>query len=272
MGAPLFPDVVVNGEVISSADIIAEAQNHPAPKGKPGVSWRAAARALVVRTLLQQSGRAAGLAATPQAIDDSHMETEDAALIRAFLDKALVAAEITDADCARAFAAHPEQYRAPDLFQASHILFAAKPDDAEARTKAGIMADAILKDIAKNPAGFGRHAKASSDCSSAANDGQLGQLGAGDTVPEFEAAIMALEVGEIAPTAVKTRFGLHIVRLDNMARGRALPYDAVSDQIRMALEKIAWANAGRDLVAQLIEAATIEGIDISEPTAAKMRA
>jgi len=272
MGTPLFPDVVVNGEVILSADIVAEAQNHPAPKGKPGISWRAAARALVVRALLQQNARAAGLAATPQAIDNNHVETEDAALIRAFLDMALVPVEITDADCARAYAAQPEQYRAPDLFQASHILFAAKPDDPEALSKAGIMAAAILKDLAKAPSGFGRHAKASSDCSSATNGGRLGQLGAGDTVPEFEAAIKSLAVGEIAPTAIKTRFGLHIVRLDNMARGKALPYDAVSGQIRVALEKISWANAGRDLVEKLIESATIEGIDIFEPTATKMRA
>ncbi|HGG63137.1 MAG TPA: peptidase, partial [Rhodobacteraceae bacterium] len=37
---PLFPDVFVNGQEISAADIAAEAQNHNAPKDKPGWAWR----------------------------------------------------------------------------------------------------------------------------------------------------------------------------------------------------------------------------------------
>ena len=46
---PLLTDVTVNGEVIPAALIAAEAQNHPAPPGKPGLAWRAAAEALAVR-------------------------------------------------------------------------------------------------------------------------------------------------------------------------------------------------------------------------------
>ncbi len=39
MGKPLFPDIVVNGTTLVAADIAAEAQNHHAPKGKPGLAW-----------------------------------------------------------------------------------------------------------------------------------------------------------------------------------------------------------------------------------------
>ena len=35
--AALFPDLVVNGETVPAAVVAAEAQNHEAPKGKPGV-------------------------------------------------------------------------------------------------------------------------------------------------------------------------------------------------------------------------------------------
>ncbi|NBR54215.1 MAG: peptidase, partial [Rhodobacteraceae bacterium] len=42
MNKPLFPEVRVNGVTIPSAAIAAEAQNHPAPKGKPGLAWKAA--------------------------------------------------------------------------------------------------------------------------------------------------------------------------------------------------------------------------------------
>ena len=35
---PLLPEIVVNGEVIPAALIATEAQNHPAPKSKPGLA------------------------------------------------------------------------------------------------------------------------------------------------------------------------------------------------------------------------------------------
>jgi peptidyl-prolyl cis-trans isomerase C len=65
MNMALFPDVVVNGETIPSAAIAAEAQNHSAPKDKPGIAWRKAAQALAIRTLLLQEARARGLVAGP---------------------------------------------------------------------------------------------------------------------------------------------------------------------------------------------------------------
>ena len=43
MTRPLFPEITVNGTVLSAAAIAAEAQNHPAPAGKPGLAWRRAA-------------------------------------------------------------------------------------------------------------------------------------------------------------------------------------------------------------------------------------
>ena len=53
---PLLPPVTVNGVTISPERIAAEAQNHPAPKGKPGLAWKAAARALALRPV--ERGRA----------------------------------------------------------------------------------------------------------------------------------------------------------------------------------------------------------------------
>lgn len=265
MTTPLFPDVTVNGQVIASVDITAEAQNHPAPKNKPGLAWRAAARALVVRTLLLQAAAQQGLKAMPEMVDETHAETDEDALIRAYLDDALVPTDISEADCARAYGARPQQFRSPDLFEASHILLAAKSNEAKAISEARTLAATILKSVLAEPGSFAHHAKTSSDCSSAENGGRLGQLRPGDTVPEFEAALDALKVGEITPEPVETQFGLHIIRLDNKADGKVLPFEAIKPQILEALEKAAWAGAARDLVAGLIKAAVIEGIDLSDP-------
>ena len=54
---PLLPDVTVNGVLIDPALIANEAQNHPAPQGKPGLAWQAAARALAVRRELRECSR-----------------------------------------------------------------------------------------------------------------------------------------------------------------------------------------------------------------------
>ena len=47
----------------------------------------------------------------------------------------------------------------------------------------------------------------------AAKGGDLGWVGPGDTVPEFEEAMSALAPGEISPP-VKTRFGWHLIRVE----------------------------------------------------------
>jgi len=262
MGNPLMPAVTVNGQKIPSAAIAAEAQNHAAPKGKPGLAWRAAARALVVRELLLQAAARAGVTATPEKLDETRIETEEDALIRAWLEQALEIREITEADITRAYQANPARYRSPDLFEASHILLAAKPNDAEAREAAREAAEGLLQTLLENPDRFAELARKNSDCPSGQNGGQLGQLRAGDTVAEFEAALRTLEVGEIAPEPVESRFGIHVLRLDQRASGKTLPLEAVRDRIREDLEKAAWASAARDLVNELVNAAEIEGIDL----------
>ena len=106
---PLFPEVSVDGETIPAAQIAAEAQNHPADPGKPGLAWQAAARALVVRALLLQSAARAGLDAVPEARGPGREETNSEALIRAYLDKELSPAPITEADCRAVYEARPPE-------------------------------------------------------------------------------------------------------------------------------------------------------------------
>ena len=80
----------------------------------------------------------------------------------------------------------------------------------------------------------------------------MGQLGPGDTVPEFEAALRELGEGEITAEPVLTRYGYHVIRLDAVAEGQVLPFEAVRPKILEAMEKAAWAEAARDFVNQLI--------------------
>jgi peptidyl-prolyl cis-trans isomerase C len=262
MNIALFPDVTVNGETIPQAAIAAEAQNHTAPKDKPGIAWRKAAQALAIRVLLLQEARARGLAADPEELSPGRVETEDEALIRALLDEALTIAPVTEEAIRAEWARDPGRYRSAPLWDVSHILCACDPRDEAETAMAEARAQAILARLKGDAKGFAAAAR-ESDCGSKAAGGHLGQLGPGDTVPEFEVALRGLAEGGMTPTPVLSRHGWHIIRLNAIAQGQVLPYDTVRPKIAQALEKAAWARASRDFVETLAKTATITGASLA---------
>ena len=260
---PLFPDVSVNGQEISAADIAAEAQNHNAPKGKPGWAWRSGARALVIRELLLQEARKRDLQPQPMELDPGKFETDEEAIIRDLLDLAMTPKVPTADEIEAVYLANPDMFRAPTLYEPSHILFAADPSDTEARQDANTKALAALATLKSSPRDFAHLAKELSDCPSRDMGGQLGQLVSGDTVPEFEVAMDALKPGETCADPVPTRYGVHILRVDAIAIGDVLPLDRVQDQISEMLEKAGWATAANVFVQSLVEKAEIAGVDMA---------
>ena len=262
MNIALFPEVIVNGTVVPSAAIAGEAQNHEAPKNKPGMAWRKAARALIVRELLLQEAATRGISADPQFVGHNKRETDLESLVRAVIDECVTVPTPSDADIRAVWAQNPDRYRAPPLWEASHILCAAAPTDPDALEKAKARADAIMADIHAKPNRFARIAQDHSDCSSKSAGGMLGQLGPGDTVPEFESALRDMAEGEISATPVLTRFGYHIIRLDAVAVGAVLPFEAVAPKLKAAMEKAAWTRAVQDFTRTIIARATIVGIDL----------
>lgn len=256
-------DVIVNGERIAAADIAAEAQNHAAPKGQPRSALEAAARALAVRALLLQEARRMDLAPEPRNVGPGRRETEDEALIRAAIEARVEPAAVSEEACRTFHAANPDQFRAPTLYEAAHILLPAPEDNALAQAQALSTAHVLLAELVRSPEAFDRLAAAHSACSSRDAGGRLGQIVTGDTVPEFEAALDTLETGHIAPDPVVTRYGVHIVRLDARAVGGMLPYDRVAPRIRDMLEKIAWGRAAKVFVAELVAGAEIAGVEFA---------
>lgn len=264
MKSPLLPEVTVNGVEISPAAIAAEAQNHPAPQGKPGLAWRAAARALALREVLLQEARARGLQAEGREIAPGQIETEDEALIRGLMEVAISPRAPDQADLRALYAANPDRFRAPDLWEASHILLPVAPGDPAARTQALTLGRDLAALLAREPGRFAGLAAQHSACSSRSIGGLLGQIGPGDTVPEFEAALQGLRPGQITPKPVETRFGLHLIRLDAHARGEVLPFDAVHLRLRDAAIKAAWTRAAREFAADLMAAANVTGLGAAQ--------
>ncbi|WP_373050312.1 peptidylprolyl isomerase [Thalassovita aquimarina] len=262
MKVALFPDLVVNGETVPQAAIAAEAQNHGAPKGKPGIAWRKAANAMAVRTLLLQDARRRGIEPQPEEVGEGRFETDEEALIRGLL-ATVVEVETPAEPAIRAeWERDPSRFRTPPLWEVSHILCACDPRDEAQSAVARTRAEDLAARACGNPRGFARLASEHSDCGSKGSGGALGQLGPGDTVPEFEAALRGLSEGEITAAPVQTRHGWHVIRMDAVAEGEVLPYDAVRQRISDAMEKAAWAGAARTFVNQLVASADISGADL----------
>lgn len=255
--------VMVNDVSISSATIGQEVQNHTADS--PKAAWEQATRALIIRELLLQRAGALGIVAEPR-VQNGTRETDEEALIRLLLEREVRTPTADEAVCRRYYDSHPARFRSPDLFEPAHILFKARRDDAAAYAKAVANAEAVLAELKVHPDKFADLARSLSDCSSAPDGGRLGQVMQGDTTPEFETFLVALLPGQVSPTPVRTRYGVHVLRLDHKIEGETLPFEAVRERIAAYLEESTWRRAVAQYLALLAGQAQIAGFDLPAAT------
>ena len=253
--------VRVNGVQIPRDVIAREVQHHPARN--PAESLKAAARALVVRELLLQEARRLEIKAEPLSDADGRCETAEEAAVRALLEQEVRTPTADTATCQRYYEQNADSFRSSDIYEAAHILFAASKSDDEDYAQARAAAEATLAILREHPERFAELAQAHSACSSAAQGGNLGQITAGQTTPEFEQALVALEPGSIRPEPVASRYGFHIIRLDRKHEGRGLPFELVADRIAEYLRESVQRRALAQYIARLATTARIEGVDLA---------
>lgn len=250
----------VNGVAIADAAIAAEMQNHPAESAE--AAWAEAARALAVRELLLQEARRQGLE-PPPAADGDAQRTEEDALIDRLLDAEVALPVADEATCRRYYERNRARFRSPDLFEPAHILFSAAPDDHVAYAAAVQAAEALIAELQRAPERFADLARTHSACPSAAVGGSLGQVGRGQTVAEFETFLFALEPGQLCPVPVKSRYGVHVLRLDRRIEGRELPFEAVRERIAEYLQEAVWRRACAQYLQILAGRNDIRGVDLA---------
>jgi peptidyl-prolyl cis-trans isomerase C len=117
------------------------------------------------------------------------------------------------------------QFTTPAQRCVRHILY--NKDQKEKAEKA--------KQNLEDGADFAKLAKEESqDPGSAAKGGDLGCIGKGETVPEFEDAVFGAEQGEIVGP-IKTEFGYHIIEVTDIKPEQTRPLKDVESQIRSQL-------------------------------------
>jgi peptidyl-prolyl cis-trans isomerase C len=119
-------------------------------------------------------------------------------------------------------------------------------------------AQVLLLDLKAQPGQFAELALKYSACPSKAQGGSLGQVSKGQTVPELERQLFTLAPG-LAAKPLESRYGWHVISVDQRIEGQPLPYEAVA----VAIHPVAARRVAKALVQYLqtlIGAADIRGI------------
>lgn len=237
----------INGSEISDKQINLESAHHHGRD--PREAQRRAAVALAVRELLLQR------------VDELKIARdngEDSA-IEALIEHEVEVPEADEESCRRFYGANLESFTTPVLVEARHILLAAHPEDLQEREEVRASAEALIERL-RMGADFAGLAAGYSACPSKEQGGNLGQISRGQTVPEFEDALLRLPVG-LAERPLESRYGFHIVEVVHRVEGQVLPFEAVREQIRGYLQEKAQRQALNHYLRRLAAEAEIEGIE-----------
>lgn len=227
----------VNGRAISAAQFRAY-ERRRAASGQVG--YDALVNDLVSIELLAQAAERDGLH------DSDEVAGELASQRAGLLAQAAVRARLeSDPITEERIELEYQRFLEEDLgeeLHARHILVA---DEAQAR--------ALITQL-DGGADFAELAQANSTDGSAASGGDLGWFDKDMMVAPFGDAAAALEVGQYTPEPVQTRFGFHVILLEDRRQATAPPLEEVREDIVGYLQ----AQAIEDWVNELREAATIE--------------
>ena len=120
-------------------------------------------------------------------------------------------------------------------FNASHILVKEEQQALE-----------ILKKL-ENKAKFSELAKTQSIGPSGKNEGKLGWFTSGQMVKEFEKAVFSLKKGEITKKPVKTKFGFHIILLNEVRNSKPKKLSEIQQNIINRIKKNSLSNLEKKL-------------------------
>ena len=216
---------IVNGKAVPTARVEALAQQ-VAASGRPvDDTVRAQLKEeVVLREIFMQEAQKRGIGATVEYKTQMELARQTI-MIRALFADFQKKNPVTDAD----IKAEYNKFAAANAgkeFRARHILVE-KEDEAKAII-ASIKGGASFEDIAK---------KQSKDPGSGANGGDLDWAAAGSYVTEFSEAMVKLDKGQMTAAPVKSQFGWHIIRVDDVRQAQLPAFDEVKPQIAQQMQQ-----------------------------------
>ena len=156
--------------------------------------------------------------------------------------------EFSPLDVEQYYKENIERFRSNEERKSSHILISF--DDEVIEDAALEQSKDILLRI-KGGESFEELAQEFSDDSgSATNGGDLGWAEPGLFVSEFDQVLFTLEIGEISDP-VKTQFGYHIIRLDDVKEGRKKEFTEIEEELTEEYSQLLAEDRLYDLAEQL---------------------
>ncbi len=217
---------VVNGKPIPAQkleDVVVQL----AAQGRPdSPELRAAVRdQLILREIFAQEAEAKGLMKSPDVVRQLEQMREDL-LIRALIQDYLANTDpVTEDDVRREYERVHGKSGTGKEYRARHILVD-KEDEARQ----------IIAQLRKGDR-FETLARRSRDTGSAQQGGDLDWATPDVFVKEFSEAMVGLEKGKFTEKPVRTQFGFHIIRLDDVRSISPPPLAQVGPELRQELER-----------------------------------
>jgi peptidyl-prolyl cis-trans isomerase D len=186
----------------------------------------------------------------------------------AFLDKSKVLAQtqVTPEELQAYYNQHRDEYRVQEEVKVSHILVKTPPAGPDGKVdekgveEARKKAEDVLKQL-KGGAKFEDLAKKySDDPGSAKQGGELGWIGRGRTVPEFEKAAFSQAKGQTSDL-VKSSYGFHIIRMEDKHEAHLKTLDEVKDQIEPLIRQQKTTRALDAAGNALLDQARTQGLE-----------
>ncbi len=168
--------------------------------------------------------------------------------------------QVSDAEIQQYYTQHLNDYKVDEQVKVRHILIKVDQGaDAKADAAAKAKAEDILKQL-KAGGNFAELAKANSDDPGSKDQGgELGFLKRGATVPEFDQAAFSLPVGQLSGL-VKTKFGYHILEVEEKQNAHTRPLDEVKPTIVALLTRDKENAQGQAYAQQLANEAQKNGL------------
>lgn len=138
------------------------------------------------------------------------------------------------------FLTSSEKFSRPEHRRARHILLRPERFDG-GRAEAESLARTLIARMEQGESFAKLAEEYSHDGGSAKKGGELGSLPKGKTVEEFEAALWNLEKPGDRTDVIETKYGLHVIQLDEIEQSRPLTVDEALPQLRDNLAK-EWAR------------------------------
>jgi peptidyl-prolyl cis-trans isomerase C len=226
VGAPAFAQNIatVNGKAIPASrvdqvvkQVVAQGKQTDSPQLREAIK-----RDLIGREVLIQEADKQGFGTRPD-VKAALENARQSIIINAMLADYVKKNPVKDADIKAEYDKYKSQVGDKE-YHARHILV---PTEDEAK--------AIIVKLKKGEK-FEELAKQSKD-SSANNGGDLDWASPASYVPEFSKAMVALQKGAITETPVKSQFGYHVIKLEDVRPAKIPSLDEVKQQVAESIQQ-----------------------------------